>query len=400
MSGLHPFYLLADSKEGQLEEAKLNGRPPVINSLNGDIRKGFVYKRIPHIGLKAIANNSDLQEGLSRERIQELIARYAEQELLYDQPYEDKKKVRVAGPFTVESLAPHKTLATTVQTRTEQAATEADASSFEQSILDNLAKAGVQNGRKNERLEFESLIPFAGELINAEGIQQASEGSTPQRIAVSIGPQYGTVAPEWIRRAAREALKGLGFDLLIVCAFAFDPQAVKTTEEFKPNAEDFASVQEERNLGKLPVLLVRMNSDLVMADVLKKTDTGNLFMVFGEPDIAIERTSEGVVVEVRGIDVYDPTRGEIRSSGTTDIALWMIDTDYDGESFFVRHCYFASGQKPYERLKKALRSDIDEAAWEQLYTTRSLPFPIPDTGKIAVKVINHYGDEVLQIYDV
>ncbi|WP_394300648.1 site-specific DNA-methyltransferase [Sphaerimonospora cavernae] len=395
-----PMYLLADSKEGQLQEDKLTGQVSSPAVYQGDIRKGFVYQRVPHIMLSSIARNPEIREGMTREEIEAAIRRNSEQEILYDQPYEDKKKVRVAGPFTVESLAPHKTIATAVQTRTEQAATEADASSFEQSILDNLAKAGVQNGRKNERLEFESLVPFAGELINAEGVQKASEEGAPRRIAVSIGPQYGTVDPEWIRRAAREALKGLGFDLLIVCAFAFDPQAVKTTEEFKPNAEDFASVQEERKLGKLPVLLVRMNSDLVMADVLKKTETGNLFMVFGEPDIATERTDEGVVVEVRGIDVYDPTRGEIRSSGTNDIALWMIDTDYDGESFFVRHCYFTGGQKPYERLKKALKADIDEAAWEQLYTTRSQPFRTPDSGKIAVKVINHYGDEVLQVYDV
>ncbi|MFF4122686.1 site-specific DNA-methyltransferase [Microbispora rosea] len=395
-----PMYLLADSKEGQLQEDKLTGRVSPSAVYQGDIRKGFVYQRVPHIMLSSIARNPEIKEGMTREEIEAAIKRNSEQEILYDQPYEDKKKVRVAGPFTVESLAPHKTLATAVQARTEQAATEADASSFEQSILDNLEKAGVQNGRKNERLEFESLIPFAGELINAEGVQKVSEDGVPRRIAVSIGPQYGTVDPEWIRRAAREALKGLGFDLLIVCAFAFDPQAVKTTEEFKPNAEDFASVQEERKLGKLPVLLVRMNSDLVMADVLKKTDTGNLFMVFGEPDIAIEHTDEGLVVEVRGIDVYDPTRGEIRSNGTNEIALWMIDTDYDGESFFVRHCYFTGGQKPYERLKKALKADIDEAAWEQLYTTRSQPFRTPDSGKIAVKVINHYGDEVLQVYDI
>ncbi|AQZ68579.1 Possible DNA methylase [[Actinomadura] parvosata subsp. kistnae] len=400
MSALYPYYLLADSREGQLREAKISGHPPISGGVDNDIRRGFVYKRIPHIGLKSIANNPDLEPGMTREQINAAIKRHSEQELLYDQPYEDKSKLRVSGPFTVESLAPHKTIAAAVLSRTEQAATEADASSFEQSILDNLAKAGVQNGRKNERLEFESLIPFAGELINAEGIQQTSEKDVPQRIAVSIGPQYGTVNPEWIRRAAREALRGLGFDLLIVCAFAFDPQAIKTTEEFKPNAEDFASVQEERKLGKLPVLLVRMNTDLVMADVLKKTDTGNLFMVFGEPDIALERTDEGVIVEVRGIDVYDPTRGEIRSNGTNEIAMWMIDTDYDGESFFVRHCYFTGGQKPYERLKKALKADIDEAAWEQLYTTRSQPFRTPDTGKIAVKVINHYGDEVLQVYDV
>ncbi|GAA0376891.1 site-specific DNA-methyltransferase [Acrocarpospora corrugata] len=394
-----PMYLLADSKAGQDQELKLTGKP-LPGPYKGDIRKGFVYKRVPHIMLSSIARNPDITDDMSRDAIDAAIRRHSEQEVLYDQPYEDTKKVRVAGPFTVESLAPHKTVTPHVQTGTERAATEMDASSFELSILDNLEKAGVQNGRKGERLDFESLVPYAGELINAEGDQKTEDDAAPQRIAVSIGPQYGTVDPDWIRRAAREALKGVGFDLLIVCAFAFDPQAIKTTEEFKPTADDFAQVQEERKLGKLPVLLVRMNSDLVMADVLKKTDTANLFMVFGEPDIAIERTDEGVVAEVRGVDVYDPTRGTIRSSGPNDIALWMIDTDYDGESFFVRRCYFTGGQRPYERLKKALRADIDEAAWEQLYTTRSQPFAPPSTGKIAIKVINHYGDEVLQVYDV
>ena len=171
--------------------------------------------------------------------------------------------------------------------------------------------------------------------------------------------------PEWIRKAAREATRGLGFDLLLVCAFAFDPQAVKATEEFAPSDPgDFATVQAERRLGKVPILLVRMNSDLAMGDVLlKKTGSANLFMVFGEPDVAIEHTPDGVVVEIRGVDVYNPTTGEIRSSGTGEIALWMIDTDYDGESFFVRHCYFTGGNDPYARLKRALKADIDEAAW-------------------------------------
>ncbi|MGE5287653.1 MAG: hypothetical protein ACM3ML_10705 [Micromonosporaceae bacterium] len=183
---------------------------------------------------------------------------------------------------------------------------------------------------------------------------------------------------------------------------AFDPQAVKATEEFSPSDRgNFAAVQEERRLGRVPILLVRMNSDLAMGDVLlKKTGSANLFMVFGEPDVAIEQTPDGVVVEIREVDVYNPTTGEIRSSGTGEIALWMIDTDYDGESFFVRHCYFTGDNGPYTRLKKALKTDIDEAAWASLYSTRSRPFPRPSTGRIAVKVINHYGDEVLQVYDV
>jgi adenine-specific DNA-methyltransferase len=349
---------------------------------NGDLRKEFVYRTAPHVTLKSIANNPDIKAGMAKSEIDRAILSHAEIERLYDQPEEDPKKIRVSGPFTVESLSPH-TAVTPVRSESEKTATVDDASAFEKSIIDNLLKAGVQNGRKAERLLFDSLVPFAGDRIQGEGIQR----ETGQRIAVSIGPRYGTVDPEWIRLAAREATRGLGFDLLLVCAFSFDPQAGKAMEEF--------------SIGRVRVLLVRMNSDLAMGDVLlKKTGSGNLFTVFGEPDVAFTREDENVVVEIRGVDVYNPTTGEIRSSGTGEIALWMIDTDYDGESFFVRHCYFTGDNDPYKRLKAALKTDIDPAAWETLYRVKSRPFPRPEKGKIAVKVINHYGDEVLQVYDV
>jgi adenine-specific DNA-methyltransferase len=347
-----------------------------------NLRKGFVYKRIPHVTLKSIATNPDIEAGMTQREIDAAIAKHAESEILYDQAEEDTRKVRVAGPFTVESLSPHSTVAP-VRSSSEQAGTEDDGSAFEKSIVDNLLKAGVQNGRKAERLLFDSLTPYAGEYIQAEGVQRETE----QRIAVSIGPRYGTVDAEWVRKAAREATRGLGFDLLLVCAFSFDPQAANAMEEF--------------SIGRVRVLLVRMNSDLAMGDVLlKKTGSGNLFTVFGEPDVAITREGDDVVVEIKGVDVYNPTTGEIRSSGTGEIALWMIDTDYDGESFFVRHCYFTGGNDPYKRLKAALKADIDPVAWKTLYQTKSRPFPKPEKGKIAVKVINHYGDEVLQVYEV
>jgi adenine-specific DNA-methyltransferase len=397
-----PYYLLIDSREGQLRQAELTKRPPSDASTAGDVRKGFVYERVPHVTLKSIANNPDIKEGMSRDEINATIARHAETEVLYDRPYEDNRKVRVAGRFTVESLSPHTTISPDSKSASERAADATDESTFERTILENLLKAGVQNGRKKERLEFESLTPFPGSYIQAEGVRKESEEGTPQRIAISIGPQFGTVNPEWIRHAARESTRGMGFDLLLVCAFAFDPQAVRTTEEFAPSDPgNFATVQDERQYGKVPILLVRMNSDLAMGDVLlKKTGSANLFMVFGEPDVTIERTADGIVVEISGVDVYNPTTGEIRSSGTDDIALWMIDSDYDEESFFVRHCYFTGNSDPYARLKRALKADIDEGAWQSLYSTRSRPFEPPPTGKIAVKVINHYGDEVLQVYEV
>jgi len=399
MGARFPFYLLADSAEGRAREAELSGQTAGNSATGDDIHKGFVYERVPHIMLETIARNQEIKPGMSREAIEAAIRRHAEVELLYDRPYEDKRKVRVSGPFTVESLAPHKAIAPD-RSASEKDASQDDASSFEQAILDNLLKAGVQNGRKKERLEFESLVPYPGEHIQAEGIRKDGAEGTPQRIAVSIGPQFGTVSPEFIRDAAREATRGYGFDLLLVCAFAFDPQAARTVaEDYAPGA--FASVADERRIGRVPILLVRMNSDLSMPDVLlKKTGSANLFTVFGEPDVAIERTGDGIMVEIRGVDVYNPTTGEIRSSGTGEIALWMIDTDYDGESFFVRHCYFTGDNDPYRRLKSALKADIDEAAWATLYRTRSRPFAQPESGKIAVKVINHYGDEVLQVYDV
>jgi len=399
MGARFPFYLLADSVEGQAKEAELSGQALGNGATAGDIHKGFVCERVPHIMLETIARNQEIKPGMSREDIDAAIRRHADVELLFDRPYEDRRKVRVSGPFTVESLAPHKAIAPD-RSASEKNASQDDASAFEQAILDNLLKAGVQNGRKKERLEFESLVPYAGEHIQAEGIRKDGVEGTPQRIAVSIGPQFGTVSPEFIRDAAREATRGYGFDLLLVCAFAFDPQAARTVaEDYAPGA--FASVADERRIGRVPILLVRMNSDLSMPDVLlKKTGSANLFTVFGEPDVAIERTDEGIVVEIRGVDVYNPTTGEIRSSGTGEIALWMIDTDYDGESFFVRHCYFTGNNDPYKRLKSALKADIDEAAWAMLYRTGSRPFARPESGKIAVKVINHYGDEVLQVYDV
>ncbi|PYR74638.1 MAG: site-specific DNA-methyltransferase, partial [Acidobacteria bacterium] len=389
MAAKYPYYLLADSPEGVRKEAELTGKVPPEYKTNGDVRKGFVYKRVPHVTLKSIANNPDIREGMTREEIDAAIQRHAETELLYDKPYEDTRRIRVSGPFTVESLSPHRVLATDEDRPAAEAAGQRDSAvQFEQMILDNLRKAGVQNTVKNERLVFTRLEPYAGRWIQAAGEYTDSDGK-PRRAAVSIGPEHGTVGPEQVKEAAKEAVQGVGFDVLVVCGFAFDPHVS----------------EEARRYGRLTVLVARMNPDLSMGDeLLKKTGAANLFMVFGEPDVVINaRDDEGeqrLTVEIRGVDVYDPTTGAIRAHSTDDIACWFIDTNYNGESFFVRHAYFTGGDEPFEKLKRALRADIDEGAWSSLYSTLSRPFPPPDTGRIAVKVINHYGDEVLKVYDV
>jgi adenine-specific DNA-methyltransferase len=442
MAARYPYYLLADTPEGARMEAEasgnlaLGGQVPAGNG-QGNINRGFVYKRVPHITLKSIANNEEIdvihakwQEQLEplrakinkqlkqnweeweiprvedlaglkdpqglvaewwklrRERQHEIdasIAKRADTELLYDQPYEDNKRIRVAGPFTVESLSPHRVLAVEEERPETEAAGQAEtAQKFVQMIIDNLKTSGVQNTIKKERLKFERLEPFAGQWIQATG--EYSENGKTRRVAVSIGPEHGTVGKDQIKEAAKEAVQGIGFDLLIICGFAFDPLVN----------------EEAKKYGNLTVLISRMNPDLSMGDaLLKKTGAANLFMVFGEPDIDVKKQKDGrLVVSIRGLDVYDPTTGEIRSQKTDDIACWFIDTDYNGESFFVRHAYFTGADKPYEKLKRALRAEVDEAAWSALNSTKSLPFDPPSKGKIAVKVINHYGDEVMKVYEV
>jgi adenine-specific DNA-methyltransferase len=385
----YPYYLLADSPEGRQKQAELTGTPtaPKAPPCQRDMHKGFVYRTVPHVTLKSIANNPDIQEGMTREQIDTAIRRHAESETLYDQPYEDKGIVRLTGPFTVESLSPHRSLPSGMP----QPEAGGSPGNFVTMILDNLRKAGVRGTDKSQRIAFARLDPYPGEYIHAEGETDAGAA-----VRVCVGPEFGTLGDADIRKAALEAVKGSGCDLLLVCAFAFAPSVHEQTAE----------LTREIKLGKLAVLPVRMNPDLAMGDeLLKKTGAGNLFTVFGEPDVKLEATDGKVVVTIRGVDVFDPGTGAVRSGDVDDIACWFIDTDYDGQSFFVRHAYFLYGGKdtkdgPYEKLKKALRAEIDEGEWSKLYSATSQPFDAPKSGKIAVKVINHFGDEVLKVYDV
>ena len=409
MGSRFPYYLLADSADGRAKETSLSATPLPDATVTDDIRHGFVYERVQHVTLKSIANNPDIHEGMSRADIDAAIRRHAEFELLYDKPYEDKKRVRVAGPFTVESLSPHRALAFAGSAVDGPASTNetvpdgvdvTNEASFVQTILANLRTAGIQNGRKNERLLFDTVDTYAAPYIQAIGVRDDPADGTPKRVGITIGPQYGTVGPSFIKDAARAANRASDIDLLCVLAFAFDPSVIGKTDDYVTSSEGFAEVAAERRLGRVPVLLVRMNADLVMGEELKKTGAGNLFTVFGEPDIEIKAEGDELRVVLHGVDVYDPNTGEIRSDDTGQIALWMIDTEYNDESFFVRECYFTGGQDPYARLKRALKAEIDEEAWASLNRTESRPFARPASGKIAVKVINDYGDEVMKVFAV
>jgi adenine-specific DNA-methyltransferase len=441
MAGRFPYYLLADSYEGRKKERELNPlilgetteitTEVVTTGSTGDIKRGFVYKRVPHVTLKSIANNEEIDAihekyqppleelrseinkvagqkweeweiprvgatrespllqdywNLRRARQKEIdasIARRADTEYLYDQPYEEPRRIRVSGPFTVESLSPHRVLAPD-DPSTAMREDALNTTDFAGMIIENLRTSGVQNTIKNERLKFDRLEAYAGTWIHAAGEYTEKDGKS-RRVAVSIGPELGTVGPEQVKEAAKEAVMGIGFDVLIVCGFAFDPHVS----------------EEAKRYGKLTVLPAHMNPDLAMGDeLLKKTGAGNLFMVFGEPDLEIKQKDGKITVHLKGLDVYDPTTGEVRSNSTDDIACWFIDTDYNEETFIVRHAYFTGADQPYEKLQRALRAEINESAWSALYSTTSYPFDPPKTGKIAVKVINHYGDEVLKVYEV
>jgi len=379
-----PYFTLADSPEGRRAEQLAPA------STSNDLSQGFVYAKVPHITLGSITNNPDIREGMSRDEIDASIRRHADFEYLYDQPVEDRSKVRVAGPFTVESLSPHRSVSFEMADDFRPGAADAETPSFEQTIIANLRTAGIQNGRKSERLKFESVEDYPGAYVQAVGTQK--DGG--DRVAIGIGPQYGTVSAGFIKHAAREAIES-GIPVVAVLGFAFDPQLGVQTDE-----EGLAVVAGVRDLGRVRVLVVRMNVDLLMGEELKKTRSGNLFTVFGEPDLDLRPVGGQWELEVRGVDVYDPTSGDVRSNSTKEIALWMIDTDYDGESFFVRHAYFLGDNDPYKSLKAALKADIDAEAWATLNRPVSVPFDNPSTGKIAVKVINDYGDEVMKVIEV
>ena len=367
---------------------------PLRARLNGALGKSWEEWEIPRKASEnwpdeARASHADWwKERITRQQeIDSAIARHADTEILYDQPYEDNNCVRVCGPFSVESLSPHRVLSTADEnqdgTVSEQEGRKQQ--DFSSMILENLKKAGVQNTRKSERLSFDRLEPYAGAWLHAAG-EYTDADAKSRRVAVSIGPEHGTVGPQQVKEAAKEAVQGVGFDMLVVCGFAFDPHVA----------------EEVKRYGNLTVLPTKMNPDLVMGDeLLKKTGAGNLFMVFGEPDVEIKKQKNGqIVIGIKGVDVYDPTTGQIRSASTDDIACWFIDSNYNGESFFVRHAYFTGAKEPYDNLKRALRAEIDEAAWSSLYSTVSRAFDKPETGKFAVKVINHYGDEVLKVFEI
>ncbi len=440
MGARYPYYLLADSRDGQIKEAELTKTVPSQTPTHGNVRQGFVYERVPHITLKSIANNAEIdvmwdefhavleplrlklnsalqvnweewqiprdpdeewkketrdvhaewwkQRIAMQKAIDASIGAKADFEYLYHKPYEDNKKVRVAGPFTVESLSPHRVISVNedgewIDGQPKSKSGRKDEAEFVRMILENLKTAGVQQAHKTDKISFSSITPWPGYFVCAEGKYFEGAAKSEKRAAIFIGPEFGTVSRPDLVAAAREA-GDAAFDVLVTCAFNYDAHSA-----------------EFNKLGRIPVLKARMNADLHMADDLKNTGKGNLFVIFGEPDIDILKAKDGQVqVKVNGVDVFHPNTGEVRSDGADGIACWFIDTDYNEESFFVRHAYFLGANDPYKTLKTTLKAEINEEAWDTLHSDISRPFDKPESGRIAVKVINHLGVEVMKVFRV
>ena len=486
MAARYPYYILADTQQGQEKEAEISQTSQKTSETNADIRHGFVYERVPHITLKSIANNSEIdiiweqaQPGVNKalndlnnalkdssrtfrvesgarvgktidfskdenERlpsgeniphnkllewevprtasqdwpkaakfafeqfwklhvrrqhdIDKSISTGADFEHLYDKPYIDNSKVRVAGPFTVESLSPHRTPAVNqegdfidekkIASKDPDIAKTRDPATteFVGTILHELERVGVQQANKEDHITLSGVTHWPGNSICAKATFQEGEGT--KTAAIFIGPEFGTVSRPDLVAAANEAADAR-CDILITCAFNYDAHS----SEFK-------------KFGRIPVLCARMNSDLHMGMGEKLKGSGNLFVIFGEPDIEIEyidaKTSDKQLIQVKvlGVDVFKPQTGAVISDDIDKIALWMIDTDYNQESFFVRHAYFLGANDPYKSLKTTLKAEIDKQAWDSLNSATSRPFPKPDSGRIAVKVINHLGDEVMKVFHV
>ena len=499
MGARYPYYLLADSPEGQRKESEIRRREMAETPTHCNVRQGFVYERVPHITLRDIANNSEIDDiydqfqhemepiraelnsllktewqeweipresgdpwpdaatatwnqlcnstndnekavlllslnseldrnytlddlpeqprdpwapeatklheswwKLRIDRQKEIdasIAANANFECLYDKPYEDRNKVRVAGPFTVESLSPHRIMTSDDSDEEEVEETvpshrydgDVPERDFATLMLDNLRTSGVQQAQKAGKIDFVAITGWPGEYICADGtfMEGDDENAVERRAGIFIGPEFGTVTRANLTGAAREAAEA-GFDLLISCAFSYDAHATELDR-----------------VGVINVLKARMNADLHMADTLKEDSKGNLFVVFGEPDISVEDVgqdgdgTELIAIKIHGVDIFNPATGQVQSDDTDGIACWFVDTDYNEESFFVRQAYFlGASTDPYKSLKTTLRAEIDEEAWATLVSDTSRPFPKPESGRVAVKVINHLGDEAMKILTV
>lgn len=350
---------------------------------NEDIRQGFIYKTVPHITLKSLANDEPPEE-----------------ETLYDQPNEDKKKLRVTGPFTVETLQNYEPLPP--EELDAIFPKDEEFENFEGTVFEHLLGSGIKNGIKNEHAKFIRVDRLSSAYLHAEGFYKTDAGE--RKAYIHIGPKFGSVSKKAVNEAIKECRVRGDADWLIILGFAFE-----------------SSISNENvttSMGSFEVTRTRMHDDLMQDGLLKRDKKAASFVTIGEPDIKLHKNKKEVTAEILGLDIYDPVKDIVNARSAADIAYWMLDDDYDGNNFVVKQVFFCGGnkdefnkwQKGLDNLAKSttkkqaeatLKIEIDDEAFDRLYGFKSHPIEIKKKGqKIAIRVISQFGEESTKVMEL
>jgi adenine-specific DNA-methyltransferase len=348
---------------------------------NGDVRQGFKYKTVPHVTLKSLANDEPPAT-----------------ETLYDQPEQDKKLLRVSGPFTVETLQNFEPISP--EELDDEVRVNEEEGAFEEVIKQHLLSAGIKNGRKEEMVVFRSVELLASEAIHAEGFYQTAKGE--EKAYFHIGPKFGTVSKKLVSDAIKECRQKGDANWLVILGFSFE--------------SDIEGSTQTTSMGNFEVTKVRIHDDLLQEGLKKKpAKSAASFVTIGEPDIDLNIKGKEATVEIKGLDIYDPIKDEVKARNVSDIAYWMVDDDYDGSNFVTKQVFFCGGEKSEfdkwkkgldnlakdttkKKVEKTLKIEIDDEAFDRLYGHISHPIEIKKKGqKIAVRIISQFGEECTKV---
>jgi adenine-specific DNA-methyltransferase len=344
-----------------------------------DLRQGFIYKRVSHVTMASIANKEPPGE-----------------ETLYDQPEIDNKRLRIAGPFTVETLQNFEPVSPAALAAARK--NDAETGKFEDVVFEHLKSAGVKTGDKTENAVFHRIDRLADGDLHAEGFYKTATGEA--KAYLYIGPKFGTISKQAVNNATKACRRRGDADWLIILGFSFE--------------SDIENKSVTTSQGQFQVSKVRMHDDLLQEGLLKKDKKAASFVTIGEPDIALHQKKGEATVEIKGVTIYDPMKDQIKDRDVHDIAYWMVDSDYDGANFIVRQAFFCGGDKDEfaawkkglenlallgakKKAEKTLKIEIDEEAFARLYGHESHPFPIKSGQQIAVRVISQFGEETTKV---
>jgi adenine-specific DNA-methyltransferase len=349
---------------------------------NGDIRQGFIYKTVPHITLKSLANDEPPAI-----------------ETLYDKPEIDNKRLRVCGAFTVETLQNFEPVSPEeldYETRSNE-----QEGAFEEVVRQHLLSTGVKNGRKDEQVSFARVELLSHEYLHAEGFYR--NGTGEKKAYFHIGPKFGTVSRAAVNKAIQECRARGDGNWLVILGFSFE--------------SDIQGSQQTTSLGTFEVTKARIHDDLLQEGLKKKpAKSAASFVTIGEPDVIPHQDGNTVTLEIQGLDIYDPIKDEVKARDLHDIAYWMVDDDYDGSNFVVKQVFFCGGDKDEfkkwkdglsnlakqttkVRAEKTLKIEIDDEAFDRIYGFRSHPIEIKKSGqKIAVRIISQFGEESMKVF--